>query len=59
MVDNTKAYIKGVEDMQAALIQTQEDLKAGRFVIESPEEHIARLELSRCAIRGKTRGKLL
>ena len=39
-------YLRECE-LEAALIQTQEDLKAGRFVIESPEEHIARLELSR------------
>lgn len=36
-------YLRECE-LEVALIQTQADLKAGRFVIESPEEHIARLE---------------
>lgn len=36
-------YLRECE-FEVALIQTQADLKAGRFVMESPEEHIARLE---------------
>jgi hypothetical protein len=36
-------YLRECE-LEVALIQTQADLKAGRFVIESPEAHIARLE---------------
>ena len=36
-------YLRECE-LEAALAQTQEDLKEGRFVIESPEEHLKRLE---------------
>lgn len=31
-------------ELEAALAQTQADIAAGRFVVESPEAHLARLE---------------
>ena len=33
-------------DLEAALSQSRADMNAGSFVIESPEEHLARLERS-------------
>ena len=36
-------YLRECE-LEAALAQTRADLAAGKFVIETPEEHLARLD---------------
>jgi hypothetical protein len=52
--ENTKAYIKGVEDMQAALkYKEKDDMKKGGRVKKK------KYCKDGCAIRGKTKGKLL
>jgi hypothetical protein len=38
-------YLRECE-LEAALSQSRADMNAGRFVIETPEEHLARLERS-------------
>lgn len=38
-------YLRECE-LEAALSHSRDDMNAGRFVIETPEEHLARLERS-------------
>lgn len=52
--ENTKAYIKGVEDMQAALkYKEKDDMKKGGIVKKK------KYCKDGCAIRGKTRGRMV
>ena len=44
MNGTTHRQIRHERDLETALAQTRADLAAGRFVIESPEAHVARLK---------------
>ena len=40
----SKMKTKDISEIEQALTESQADLTAGRFVVESPEQHLARIK---------------